>query len=113
MKLRLLLAAGLLLPVWLVPDRRCSKISAGPSPVPSRSAAIAPTPAPDLFTSSVRPILVNHCAPCHEPGGVMYERLPFDRSEVLASHSPGVLRRIKAPDERAAIERWLATQPKS
>ncbi len=61
-----------------------------------------------VFAATVRPILVSHCAPCHEPGGKMYERLPFDRAETISSHSAGVLRRIKAPDERAAIEKWLA-----
>jgi hypothetical protein len=65
------------------------------------------------FAAAVRPILVGHCAPCHEPGGKMYERLPFDRAETIASHREGVLRRIKAPDEKAAIEKWLASQPRS
>jgi hypothetical protein len=40
----------------------------------------------------------------------MYDRLPFDHSEVVASHREGILRRVKEPDERAAIERWLASQ---
>jgi len=38
----------------------------------------------------------------------MYDRLPFDRAEVVARHRDGVLRRIRAPEEREAIERWLA-----
>ncbi len=42
----------------------------------------------------------------------MYERLPFDHADVVASHSAGVLKRIKTPDERAAIESWLASQAK-
>ncbi|HEY2797286.1 MAG TPA: hypothetical protein VGK26_05300 [Thermoanaerobaculia bacterium] len=61
------------------------------------------------FAATIRPILVSHCAPCHEPGGKMYERLPFDRAETIASHREGVMKRIKAPDERAAIEKWLAS----
>lgn len=73
---------------------------------------VATQTAPDLFVSTVRPILLGHCAPCHETGGVMYERLPFDRAETVASHSTGVLKRIKAPDERAAIEQWLASRGK-
>jgi len=54
-------------------------------------AAAAGTPAigTPAFTSAVRPILVARCAPCHEAGGKMYERLPFDR---------------------AAVERWLDAQ---
>jgi hypothetical protein len=76
--------------------------TAAPSPPP------APTEAPDLFVSVVRPVLKAHCAPCHEPGGKMYGRLPFDNPRVLASHSAGALRRLKGED-REAFERWLAT----
>ena len=112
MKQRVLLAAGLLLPIWLLPDRNCSRVAVAPETVSTRAGGATPTPAPDLLATTVRPILTGHCAPCHEPGGVMYERLPFDHADVVASHSTGVLKRIKGPEERAAIERWLATQPK-
>jgi hypothetical protein len=111
-KQRVLLAAGLLLPIWLLPDRNCSRVAVAPKPASATTAGVTPTPPPDLFATTVRPILAGHCAPCHEPGGVMYERLPFDHADVVASHSAGVLKRIKGPEERAAIERWLATQPK-
>ena len=37
----------------------------------------------------------------------MYERLPFDDPEVVASHHEGVARRLKEPEEKAALERWL------
>jgi hypothetical protein len=116
MKQRLLLVAALLLPVWFLPDVNCSTAPARPaasSPEgggPSGKPAATPTPQPDLFASTVRPILLGHCAPCHEPGGKMYEKLPFDHAEVVSSHSAGILKRIKTPDERAAIERWLASQ---
>jgi hypothetical protein len=39
----------------------------------------------------------------------MYERLPFDKAETIASHREGVLRRLKGED-REAVERWLASQ---
>jgi len=39
----------------------------------------------------------------------MYERMPFDRAETIASHREGVLRRLKG-DDRAAVERWLDAQ---
>ena len=105
---RLLAAAALLAPIWLLPDLNCSKTAVAPRSAAPKIAEA--TPAPDLFASTVRPILLEQCAPCHEPGGVMYEKLPFDHPEVIASHSTGVLKRIKTPEERAAIERWLATQ---
>jgi len=69
----------------------------------------APAIGGPAFTAAVRPILVAHCAPCHEAGGKMYERLPFDRAETIASHREGVLRRLKG-DDRAAVERWLDAQ---
>jgi hypothetical protein len=87
-----------------------------PTPAPARPAeATGPTPAPDaaptsdLFATSVRPILEAHCT-CHFPGGKMYERLPFDKPETLASHREGALRRLKG-DDRAAFEAWLTTLP--
>ncbi len=80
--------------------------TAVPTAVPPPT--LAPTEVPDLFLTTVRPVLKSHCAPCHEPGGKMYERLPFDNPRVLASHSEGALRRLKGED-REAFERWLAT----
>lgn len=73
-------------------------------------AAEPPAPTPSLFQSSIRPILAARCAPCHEPGGKMYGRLPFDRPSVVASHADGVRRRLKGED-RKALEVWLATLP--
>jgi hypothetical protein len=81
------------------------------------AAAPAPTPAPtepDLFAATVRPVLAARCAPCHEAGGKMYDRLPFDNSKVVASHRAGVLRRFQGDDrarDRAILEAWLRTQP--
>ena len=73
-------------------------------------AATAAAVKADLFTTSIRPILASHCAPCHEPGGKMYDRLPFDKPETLATHQPGVLKRLKG-DDRAAFEAWVKTLP--
>ena len=75
---------------------------APPEPTPS------PTPVPDLFATVVRPVVLAHCAPCHEPGGKMYARLPFDDPKVLSSHSEGVLRRLKG-DDKEAFQRWIAS----
>jgi hypothetical protein len=74
-------------------------------PIPDGHCASAP----DLFASSVRPVLLAHCAPCHEPGGKMYARLPFDDATAVAGHSAGILRRLKGADA-AVIEKWVATQ---
>jgi hypothetical protein len=75
-------------------------------------ATPAPSPEAVSFEASVKPLLARTCTPCHVPGGRMYERMPFDRPEVVFSHKEGVLRRMKNPDDRQLMERWLA-QPKS
>ena len=67
-------------------------------------------PATDAFAATVRPVLAAKCAPCHEPGGKMYGSLPFDKGETIASHPEGVLKRLKG-DDRAAVEKWLASLP--
>ena len=78
----------------------------------SRCSKKVPTPPSSdaVFKSEVRPILVAHCAPCHEPGGKMYAKLPFDDPAVLSSHEPGVKKRLKG-DDLKAFERWLAMAP--
>ncbi len=82
--------------------------TAPPTAPPPPSPAPAPTEAPDLFASVVRPILKDHCSPCHEPGGKLYDRLPFDNPKVVSSHSEKVLGRLKGEDKEA-VTRWLAT----
>jgi hypothetical protein len=80
-------------------------------PLPVTVSTPAPVPAPeaaaDPFRETVRPILSARCGQCHDPGGRMYARLPFDDPQVVSSHSAGVLRRLKG-DDRAALEKWLA-----
>jgi hypothetical protein len=108
------------------PYLAAAALAACATPAPARRAAAPPhtqaaaeaaatpvpaTPAPDLFASAVRPVLARRCTPCHEPGGRMYERLPFDSPQVVAGHRAGVLRRIKDPDDLRALEGWLATLP--
>ncbi len=107
----------------LAPAGRCGPEGAAGARATETPAAVAaptvaaapappadPTPSADLFASSVRPVLLAHCAPCHEPGGKLYEKLPFDDAAVVASHSAGVLKRLKG-ENREAVEKWLATLP--
>jgi cytochrome c553 len=84
------------------PGTAATPVAASPSPTA--------TPAPDLFAASVRPMLAQKCAPCHEPGGKLYEKLPFDRPAVVAEHAPGMMKRLKGED-RATLEQWIATLP--
>jgi hypothetical protein len=61
----------------------------------------------DPFRKTIQPILSARCGQCHDPGGRMYDRLPFDDPQVVSSHSAGILRRLKGED-RAAVEKWVA-----
>jgi cytochrome c553 len=80
------------------------------TPRPAVAAAPEAPGKADAFRSTVRPVLAAKCAPCHEPGGKMYSKLPFDRPETISSHASGVLRRLKGAD-REAVERWLESLP--
>jgi hypothetical protein len=76
-----------------------------PASIPAPSAALHDSDA--VFDDTVKPILVSSCIPCHFPGGKMYGSIPFDDPSVVASHAEGILRRIKAPEKREPLERWL------
>jgi hypothetical protein len=105
---------------------RAATAPAAPAPAPTPAPRAAPTPVPpavpatasstpsaDVFRVEVAPLLARRCAPCHNPGGKMYERLPFDDPATVAGHPEGILKRIKDPAEHALIERWIADQTKS
>ena len=99
------------------PSGTCGRNASHPDgylrPAPPAGAAAEATgraPAEDLFTTAVRPVLARRCAPCHEKGGKMYARLPFDDPTVVSSHAAGARKRLKG-DDLATLERWLATLP--
>jgi hypothetical protein len=76
-----------------------------------RASAPVTTAAPvaaDGFTTTVRPILAQACAPCHDPGGKMYDKLPFDEPKVVREHEKGVRKRLKG-ENLEVFERWLTT----
>ena len=100
MRPRTILAVAFLASVTLVP--RCAsgtRISPPPAMEPARVS--------DPFQTTIRPILSKRCGACHDPGGKMYARLPFDDPHVVASHNEGVLRRLNG-DDREAMLRWIA-----
>jgi hypothetical protein len=80
-----------------------------------RSIAVPPggpgtNAAPGTFEQEARPVLMRKCAPCHEPGGQMYGKLPFDNAGVVSSHPGGVLKRLQGDDRRTVAD-WLAKNP--
>ena len=86
-----------------------------PSPVtgPAVSMSMPEAAWKAAFESTIRPMLAERCTPCHQPGGVMYGRLPFDDARTVADAArdrPGFLRRLKGADHEA-VEAWIATLP--
>lgn len=82
-------------------------VAAPPPAATVVSAAPAAPPPVDAFRESVRPVLSARCGKCHDPGGRMYARLPFDDPGVVSSHGDRILGRLRG-DDRAAVEKWLA-----
>ncbi|HKC14001.1 MAG TPA: hypothetical protein VKI41_18400, partial [Vicinamibacteria bacterium] len=76
---------------------------------PSPAALAAATAGDGAFRSRVQPILERRCTPCHFPGGQMYDRMPFDRADVVRSKPEPLLRRLKVAEEHQAVEEWLRT----
>ncbi len=90
-------AAGVSLPAETEP---------APALAPS-AAAVIPPASLALFQSSVRPVLAARCTPCHEPGGRMYGRMPFDNASVVALHAARMAGRLAGTDRRT-LEEWAA-----
>ncbi|HSC08507.1 MAG TPA: hypothetical protein VLD59_16915 [Steroidobacteraceae bacterium] len=62
------------------------------------------------FDQDVRPILEARCQPCHFPGGVMYERRPFDRAETITDLGTKLFTRLKDENDRRVVSDFLAQQ---
>ena len=78
------------------------------APPPAKPVEPVPAKATVDFARDVQPILEARCQPCHFPGGKMYDRLPFDRAATIHGLGTKLFTRIKAEDEKAVIERFLA-----
>ena len=68
------------------------------------------SPREEQFTKTVQPILSKRCQPCHFPGGVMHEKLPFDKAATVDELGTKLFTRIKNEDERAVIRKFLETR---
>ena len=60
------------------------------------------------FTTQVKPIFQARCQPCHLSGGVMYQRLPFDRPETIKTLGEKLFTRLKDENERRIIREFLS-----
>jgi hypothetical protein len=56
----------------------------------------------------VKTMLSTTCSPCHNPGGKMYERLPFDDPNTVRTHSAGIAGRLDKPEDKKLLEDWLS-----
>jgi molybdopterin biosynthesis enzyme len=113
------ICAASLVAIVLIGASGCSphrKVSSAPpnaspvvasTPMATPSVPANPVAADVAFEAKVRPILATSCAPCHNPGGKMYERMPFDDATTVRSHADGIRKRLKG-DNLQALEAWLA-----
>lgn len=63
------------------------------------------------FDSQVKPVLQTRCTPCHFPGGVMHERLPFDQAQTIRGLGEKMFTRIKDEQEQKLLRAFLAQRP--
>jgi hypothetical protein len=56
----------------------------------------------------VKQMLSTNCSPCHNPGGKMYERLPFDSPDTVRAHSTQISGRLKKTEDKKLMEDWLS-----
>jgi hypothetical protein len=72
------------------------------------TSEIGKSKSPVDFDSQIKPILQSKCMPCHFSGGVMYERLPFDRPETIKKLGTKLFTRIQDENHRRLIRDFLA-----
>ncbi len=83
----------------------CSQKNSPNQPSKTVSQVNAPQRGADSF-DPVRSMLGSACAPCHNPGGKMYERLPFDQPDVVRANREGILGRLSG-ENKIVLEQWL------
>ena len=105
--MRQLMRVGLLIIALLlvVSVSHCRRVRTEPLP----SAATTTATKID-FATQVRPLLEARCTPCHFAGGMMYERLPFDRPETIKKLGTKLFTRIKDEKEQRLLSEFLAQQ---
>jgi hypothetical protein len=74
---------------------------------PEKAPTASAGPASVEFQRDVRPILEQHCQPCHFAGGKVYEHLPFDKAETIDKLGTKLFTRIKKESEQKVIRAYL------
>lgn len=93
-----------------VPEPAVPTESAGAGREESATQPLPGSVKEDLFAAKIAPMLAERCQPCHFPGGVMYERLPFDRPETVRALGSKLFSRIRDERERQWIRDFLAEE---
>ncbi|HWM94971.1 MAG TPA: hypothetical protein VN493_29725 [Thermoanaerobaculia bacterium] len=96
---RLLPAAALLLTA-----------SCPPATAPLPPQTVTAHPRVD-FDTQIKPVLQTHCTPCHFPGGIMHERLPFDQARTVRDLGEKLFTRIKDEQDQALMRSFFAQAP--
>lgn len=77
------------------------------SPLSASASAVPDSKVRVDFESQIKPILQSKCMPCHFSGGVMYERLPFDRPDTIKKLGTKLFTRIQDENHRRLIRDFL------
>jgi hypothetical protein len=103
--------AGLIGGIWLpwsrVPEASAKIVASVPAETCEADHS-TPTTTLISFESDIQPILSARCQPCHFPGGIMYQQLPFDRGETVHKLGTKLFTRIKDEKEQARVRAFLA-----
>jgi hypothetical protein len=78
-----------------------------PSALALKTSAVNDSPKVD-FATHIEPILRSKCQSCHFKGGVMYEKLPFDRPETIKRLGTKLFSRIQNENDRRLIREFLS-----
>lgn len=93
----LAIAFGVWLPLLGLHERTCRE---------SLQTVVPSRPRVD-FARQIQPILAARCQPCHFPGGVMHQRLPFDQPATIHKLGTRLFSRIRDEKEQALIRAFL------
>jgi N-acetylated-alpha-linked acidic dipeptidase len=89
-------------------DRAAALMEKARAALPAKTAAHAPVAAEPLeFARDVLPILEQRCTPCHFPGGVMHERLPFEAEGTSRVLGTKLFTRLRKPEDQVVVRAWL------
>lgn len=67
---------------------------------------------PSAGFKPVKEMLSRNCGACHDPGGKMYEELPFDNPKIVSAHGDSILQRLDETADKDLLQQWLSSLQK-